>query len=209
MAIATWQDVQTALGRPISDTDEQRAEWWLDRRGDPDPGPSRRRGPARPGTVRYVEAEAVAARMSNPDNYTSETIDDYTYRYGSETRQVVIRDDWWALLSPQRGSFYTIPSRRRWTSVSVDSALAAGRRAAEARMLSRATVRRKTGATTTDADGFEVPAWSIGYTDRPCRIAGMARSQSPSRSLNVGGVEVRSRLESRTSARHRASTTAT
>jgi hypothetical protein len=57
-------------------------------------------------------------------------------------------------------------------------------------MLSRATVRRKTGATTTDADGFEVPAWSSAYTNIPCRIAGMARSQSPSRSLNVGGVEV-------------------
>jgi hypothetical protein len=57
-------------------------------------------------------------------------------------------------------------------------------------MLSRATVRRKTGATTTDADGFEVPAWSSPYTSIPCRIAGMARSQSPSRSLNVGGAEV-------------------
>jgi hypothetical protein len=61
---------------------------------------------------------------------------------------------------------------------------------AESRMLSRATVRRKTGATTTDADGFEVPAWSSPYTGIPCRIAGMARSQSPSRSLNVGGAEV-------------------
>jgi hypothetical protein len=38
-------------------------------------------------------------------------------------------------------------------------------------MLSRATVRRKTGATTTDADGFEVPALVVAYTDRPCRIA--------------------------------------
>jgi hypothetical protein len=64
------------------------------------------------------------------------------------------------------------------------------RAAAEARMLSRATVRRKTGATTIGANGFEVAGWSIAYTDRPCRIAGMARSQSPSRKLNVGGAEV-------------------
>jgi hypothetical protein len=143
------------------------------------------------GTLRYVEAEAVAARMSNPDNYTSETIDDYTYRYGSETRQVVIRDDWWSLLSPSARFVLHDPGVvAAGPSVSVESALAAGRRAAEARMLSRATVRRKTGATTTDADGFEVPAWSSPYTSIPCRIAGMARSQSPSRSLNVGGAEV-------------------
>jgi hypothetical protein len=74
--------------------------------------------------------------------------------------------------------------------VTVDTVLAAGRHAAEARMLSTATVRRKTGGTTTDADGFEVPAWAIAYAGRPCRIAGMARSQSPSRTIDLGGVQV-------------------
>jgi hypothetical protein len=64
------------------------------------------------------------------------------------------------------------------------------RAAAESRMLSRATVRRKTGATTTNVDGFEVPAWSSRYTSIPCRIAGASRSESPTRSLNVGGAEV-------------------
>ena len=108
MTIATYQDVESSLGRSLSAAERKRAEWWLDG--------AEIQIRARLGsvslldadTVRYVEAEAVAARMGNPDNYTSETIDDYTYRYGSETRQIVIRDDWWALLAPQRGSFYTI-----------------------------------------------------------------------------------------------------
>jgi hypothetical protein len=57
-------------------------------------------------------------------------------------------------------------------------------------MLSRGTILRKTGGTTTTPDGLEVPQWDTIYTDLPCRIAGMARSQSPSRTLNIGGVEV-------------------
>jgi hypothetical protein len=69
-------------------------------------------------------------------------------------------------------------------------ALSAGRHAAESRMLSAATVHRKTGATTTDTRGLEVPGWDEVYEDRPCRIAGMARSQSPSRTVNIGGAEV-------------------
>jgi hypothetical protein len=55
---------------------------------------------------------------------------------------------------------------------------------------SRATVRRKTGQTTKDNRGLTVPAWVAIYTDHPCRIAGMARSQSPSKTINIGGIEV-------------------
>jgi hypothetical protein len=110
MAIATWQDVQTALGRPISDsTEQQRAEWWLD---GAEAQIRARLGEVNlldPGAVRYVEAEAVAARMSNPDNYASESIDDYTYRYGTETRQIVIQAEWWAMLSPQADGSSTRP----------------------------------------------------------------------------------------------------
>lgn len=57
-------------------------------------------------------------------------------------------------------------------------------------MLSRAIIRRKTGNMTTDARGLEVPEWATVYPDLPCRIAGMARSQSPSRTLDIGGVQV-------------------
>jgi hypothetical protein len=71
----------------------------------------------------------------------------------------------------------------------IEAALPVLRSEAEARMLSTATVRRKTGATTTDARGLEVPAWST-MTGLPCRIAGMARSQSPSRTVDIGGAEV-------------------
>ena len=109
MATATFEDVSVAIGRPITDPAEQaRVTYWLDA--------AELQIKARLGdlteldeaAVRFVETEAVAARMLNPEGYQSETIDDYTYRYGTETRQVVIRDEWWALLSPRRGTFYTV-----------------------------------------------------------------------------------------------------
>lgn len=52
----------------------------------------------------YVVREAAAARARNPEGYQSETVDDYTYRYGSQTRQVTILDEWWNLLDPDTGS---------------------------------------------------------------------------------------------------------
>ena len=100
-----------AIGRPISDQTEQaRVNYWLDA--------AELQIKARLGVVaaldqsvvRYVETEAVAARMSNPEGYSSESIDDYVYRYGTETRQVTIRPEWWALLSPAHsGTFYSAP----------------------------------------------------------------------------------------------------
>lgn len=41
-------------------------------------------------------------------------------------------------------------------------------------MLSTCTIYRKTGATTTDADGIKVPVWDVVYTGK-CRIAGLSR----------------------------------
>ena len=70
----------------------------------------------------------------------------------------------------------------------LQNALARGRAAAEARMLSRCTIRRKTGNTVI-VDGFEVPEWEVIYTDLPCRLAtspGPARSRTQS----PGGVEI-------------------
>lgn len=108
MALATYAHVEASLGRSLSDTERSRVEWWLTgaeaqiraKLGDVSLLDAE--------TVRYVEAEAVAARMSNPDGYSSETIDDYTYRHGSETRSVKIVDEWWAMLAPARGSFMTV-----------------------------------------------------------------------------------------------------
>lgn len=68
--------------------------------------------------------------------------------------------------------------------MSLASALAAGRRAAEARMTSTATVRRKTGATTTNADGFKVPVWETVQIDLPFRLVPKGQRQ-----VRIGGVE--------------------
>lgn len=105
MAVATYEDVAVALGRPISDTAEQaQVDYWL--------GAVELVIGARLGDVAlldqaallYVEVEAVVARMQNPGGYQSETIDDYTYRFGTETRRVTILDEWWNLLDPDTGS---------------------------------------------------------------------------------------------------------
>lgn len=72
--------------------------------------------------------------------------------------------------------------------MSLDTALSAGRMAAESRMLSTAIIRRKTGAMVVGPDGLEVPGWTSS-TPVPCRIGGMSRGQSGSRTLSVGGTE--------------------
>jgi len=74
--------------------------------------------------------------------------------------------------------------------------LARGRAMAESRMGatnggSDATIHRKTGETTTDAKGLEVPEWHTVYTDRPCRISGTAANSAPYRTLTIAdGVQV-------------------
>lgn len=101
MATATYEDVAVALGRPITEPAEQaQVTYWLNA--------VELQVRARLGDValldqevlRYVEVEAVATKMQNPNGYQSETIDDYTYRFGSETRNVTILDEWWELLRP-------------------------------------------------------------------------------------------------------------
>ena len=101
MAVATYTDVAVALGRPIADTAEQgQVTYWLDavelqikaRLGDV--------AALDQDVLKYVEVEAVATKMQNPNGYQSETIDDYTYRFGTETPRVTILDEWWDLLRP-------------------------------------------------------------------------------------------------------------
>lgn len=71
----------------------------------------------------YVLGEVLLARARNPEGFQSESIDDYTYRHGAETRRVTILPEWWELLSPSResGAFSTRPGfepdgGRCWTS---------------------------------------------------------------------------------------------
>lgn len=110
MAVATVDDVATSLGRPITDSTEvSQVEMWI---SDAEMQIRLRLGDVSAldqEAVAFVEREAVVLRMRNPEGYSSESIDDYTYRWGNETRQVVIRDEWWTMLSPSRlGTAYSI-----------------------------------------------------------------------------------------------------
>lgn len=101
-------DIETALGRTLTETEEAQAAQWLSdalmlieaRLGDP--------ALLNQDRVDFVVREAVVARFRNPDGYQSEGIDDYRYTYGSETRRVTILPEWWVLLSPRRGRAYSV-----------------------------------------------------------------------------------------------------
>jgi hypothetical protein len=109
---ASIADIETALGRTLTDSESAQASQWLDdvlvlieaRLGDP----ALLNQPA----LNYVAREAVVARFRNPEGYQSETIDDYTYRHASETRRVTILPEWWNLLDPDvgAGAFSARPS---------------------------------------------------------------------------------------------------
>lgn len=104
-------DIETALGRTLSTSEQAQATQWIAdalllieaRLGDPDDLNQVR--------LDYVVREAVVSRFRNPEGYQSESIDDYTYRHGSETRRVTILPEWWALLTPtvESSAFSTRP----------------------------------------------------------------------------------------------------
>lgn len=93
-------DIETALGRTLTASEQDQANQWIAdalmlvevRLGDPTE--------LNQAALDYVVREAVVARFRNPDGYQSESIDDYTYRHGVETRRVTILPEWWDLLSP-------------------------------------------------------------------------------------------------------------
>ena len=105
-------DIETALGRTLTGSEQQQAEQWIAdalllieaRLGDP----TKLNQPR----VDYVVREAVVARFRNPEGYQSESIDDYTYRLPSETRRITILPEWWDLLAPSSsaGAFSVRPS---------------------------------------------------------------------------------------------------
>lgn len=104
-------DIETALGRTLTVGEQAQAVQWI--------ADALMLVGARLGDVSeldqvaldYVVREAVVARFRNPEGYQSESIDDYTYRHGNETRRVTILPEWWDLLSPagQAGAFSTRP----------------------------------------------------------------------------------------------------
>lgn len=109
MAVATYEDVQVSLGRPISSAAEQaQVEWWLTglehvlshRLGD--------LSELDQDVLLYVEVEAAVAKILRRDNRESSitvSVDDgsVTRRYESATAGDVT-DEWWALLSPATDS---------------------------------------------------------------------------------------------------------
>jgi hypothetical protein len=60
-----------------------------------------------------VLGEVMLARSRNPDGYSSESVDDYTYRLPTETQRVTIIDEWWGILTPRgnrRRAYSVMPS---------------------------------------------------------------------------------------------------
>ena len=103
-------DIETALGRTLTSVENAQAVQWISdalmlvevRLGDP--------SKLNQAALDYVTREAVVARFRNPEGYSSESIDDYTYRHGTETRRVTILPEWWDLLSPNTGAFTIHPA---------------------------------------------------------------------------------------------------
>ena len=97
----TYSDVAVALGRSITDADEQaQITWWI--------SSAELQIKSRLGdltlldqdVLKYVVVEAVATKAQNPEGAASESIDDYTYRLPAETRRVTILEEWWRMLDP-------------------------------------------------------------------------------------------------------------
>lgn len=105
MAVATYQDVEVALGRSIStDAEQDQVEWWLDgvelfitaRLGDV--------ADLNETVVQYVEVEAVVAKIQRAGRNESSitvSVDDgsVTRRFDSVSASD-ITDEWWQLLDP-------------------------------------------------------------------------------------------------------------
>lgn len=103
-------DIETALGRTLTATETAQANQWI---ADARMLVSVRLGDLTlldQAALDYVVREAVVARFRNPDGFQSESIDDYTYRHGSETRRITILPEWWGLLAPDSGAFTISPS---------------------------------------------------------------------------------------------------
>lgn len=106
MAVATYDDVAIALGRPIStETERAQVEWWL---GGVELFIAARLGPVADldeTTVRYVEVEAVVAKIQRAGRSESSitvSVDDgsVTRRYDNAVTASDIADEWWQLLDP-------------------------------------------------------------------------------------------------------------
>lgn len=112
MSYATVTDVSTRLGRPITDPLEvAQVQAWLSDVENlilariPTLAVLVAAGSPTASVVAAVEANAVIRKIKNPDGYSSETIDDYTYRRNEDARrgELFLTDAEWALLFPDAG----------------------------------------------------------------------------------------------------------
>lgn len=106
VAVATYEDVAVALGRPISTESEQaQVGWWLD---GVELFITARLGPVGnldQSVVKYVEVEAVVAKVQRHGTRESSitvAVDDgnVTRRYENAVTAGDITDEWWNLLDP-------------------------------------------------------------------------------------------------------------
>jgi hypothetical protein len=133
MAYATVIDVQTRLGRPITDPTElaQVTAWLGDVEAlilervsdlatvvDTDDGPST-------ATVVRVECQAVIRKVLNPEGKVSEGVDDYQSRLNADdarTDLFLTDDEWGSLLTGAgAGAFSVRPSFESDTPVAVST----------------------------------------------------------------------------------------
>lgn len=108
----TADDVVVTIGRTLSSTEEEQVEQWLT---DVETIIFARLGDLtllNQDVLGFVEREAVAARLRNPDGVQSEKIDDYAYTMPANSRRITILDEWWDMLSPgsSAGVFSVRPS---------------------------------------------------------------------------------------------------
>jgi len=121
VSYATVVDVATRLGRPIDSPEEQaQVQAWLDDAEAlilariPNLPDRVAAGSPTVATLVMIESNAVIRKIRNPEGYTSETIDDYTYRYNEQVRRgdIFLTDDEWGLLTPgvATGAFSARPT---------------------------------------------------------------------------------------------------
>ncbi len=113
MTYASVTDVSKRLGRPITvGAETEQVEAWLEDVESlilariPDLAVHVTDGRLTLETVKMIESNAVIRKVKNPDGYTSETIDDYTYRFNDSARKgdLFLTDEEWALLLPLRSA---------------------------------------------------------------------------------------------------------
>jgi len=109
VAVVSYLEVETSLGRSLSDAEIAQVNQWIDdaellvrtRLGDLDALDQ--------DVLAYVVREAAATRARNPEGYQYEAIDDYRYGMPAESRKVTITDEWWDLLTPTtRAGAYSV-----------------------------------------------------------------------------------------------------